>query len=90
MHLSWTLILLSVLIVAVAVHNWANAQRPLATRAPVRAGSFRWWFPWPRRAEFLDDRTWRLARGAQVAINVWCAATLVTLLVDVVALTTHH
>ena len=90
MHLSWTLILLSVLIPAIAVHNWANAQRPIATRAPVRVGSLRWWFPWPRRAEFPDDRTWRLARAAQVAINIWCVATLVTALVDVVALTTHH
>ena len=90
MHLSWTLILLSVLISAIAVHNWANAQRPIAMRATVRVGSLRWWFPWPRRAEFPDDRTWRLARAAQVAINIWCVATLVTALVDVVALTTHH
>ena len=36
-----------------------------------------WWLPWPRRAEFVDDRMWQFARGAQVLLYIWTAVVLV-------------
>jgi len=73
----WSLVRLTVLFIAVVLHVWANATRPIATRAPVHRGSLRWWLPWPRRAEFVDDRMWQFARGAQVLLYIWTAVVLV-------------
>ena len=75
--LIWTSVSLGVLLPAIALHNWANARRPLAARSAARGGSHRWWLPWPRRAEFPDDRTWRVARGAQVALYGWAVGAVV-------------
>jgi hypothetical protein len=83
----WNLGLLCVLIAALVLHNWANAQRPMAERATVRVGSRRWWLPWPRRAEFPDAQSWRIARVAQIALYAWGVAVVATVVVDITRLT---
>lgn len=82
----WNLGLLCVLIAALVLHNWANAQRPVARRAHVHVGSRRWWFPWPRRAEFPDARSWQMARVAQIALYAWSVAILAGVVVDIIRL----
>ena len=82
----WNLGLLCLLIAALMLHNWANAQRPVTRRARVPVGSRRWWLPWPQRAEFPDAQTWRMARVAQIALYAWSVAILATVLVDIVRL----
>ena len=84
--LPWSIVSLVTLLPTVFVHNWANAQRPITGRAVVRAGSRRWWFPWPRRSEFPDARTWQVARAAQVAMYVWSVAMLVAVVLEFVSL----
>ena len=72
--LVWSIVSVCILVPAVRLHNGANAQRPVALRQQVRVGSLRWWLPWPRRAEFLDEPTWRRARLAQVVLHAWAVA----------------
>ena len=72
-RLAWSIVSLCVLLPAVRLHDRANAQRPAALRQPAHIGGWRWWFPWPRRAEFADERTWRQARLAQTVLHAWTA-----------------
>lgn len=53
---------------SISLHTWANAQRVAV--GPLRFGSARWWFRWPREGEFPDHRTWRLAALAWVGMIV--------------------